>query len=202
MIMNRDIIIVAMILGLSIGMCLSIERCSRNADRADRLESNEKALTDTLSSYRALGKNISSRQSVTVSGAKELKQVAPREVSEAKKLGIKAKRISSVRVAGTVTRTVVVTKVDTVWKEREGANKALWRNFHWSDGYFIADGEISPSDSLRMTVTARDTITMIAHRVPKRFLWIPYGTRSIRVEMWGSNPNSAIDYARDVEMTK
>ena len=47
-----------------------------------------------------------------------------------------------------------------------------------------------------------DTLRQIVHRVPRRFLFIRFGTKAVRQEIVSSNPHTRIVYAEYVRFVK
>jgi hypothetical protein len=57
-------------------------------------------------------------------------------------------------------------------------------------------------DSLQYAVRTVDTLHQVIHRVPRKFLFIPYGTKAIRQEVWTSNPNTELVYTEYIELSR
>ena len=55
-------------------------------------------------------------------------------------------------------------------------------------------------DSCR--VESVDTLRQVVHRVPRRFLFIRFGTKAVRQEIVSSNPHTRIVYAEYVRFAK
>ncbi|WP_350308236.1 DUF6549 family protein [Gabonibacter massiliensis] len=49
---------------------------------------------------------------------------------------------------------------------------------------------------------SRDTLVQIVYRVPRKFLFIRWGTKAIRQEVISKNPYSKITYSRYIELRK
>ena len=71
----------------------------------------------------------------------------------------------------------------------------------WSDPWITLRGEIE-GDSMHVHIESRDTLQMIVHRVPKKFLFFRYGTKGIRMEVVGQNPHSRLSYPRIIMFKK
>ncbi len=48
------------------------------------------------------------------------------------------------------------------------------------------------------TVVTYDTLTQVVHRIPKRFLFLRFGTKELRQEIVSSNPNTRLTYSRSI----
>ena len=57
-------------------------------------------------------------------------------------------------------------------------------------------------DSVECRVQSIDTIIQIVHRVPRKFLFIRYGTKGIRQEIVSANPHTHIVSARYIEFPR
>ena len=73
--------------------------------------------------------------------------------------------------------------------------------FRWADRHVSVDGIIR-TDSVSCHVTSIDTLRQIVHRVPRRFLFIRWGTKAIRQEVVSSNPHTQIVYTEYIQFTK
>ena len=71
----------------------------------------------------------------------------------------------------------------------------------WSDPWITLRGEIE-GDSMQVHIESRDTLQMIVHRVPKKFLFFRYGTKGVRMEVVGQNPHSRLSYPRVIMFKK
>lgn len=65
----------------------------------------------------------------------------------------------------------------------------------WSDPWITLRGVIE-GDSMQMHIESRDTLQMVVHRVPKKFLFFRYGTKGVRMEVVGQNPHSQLSYPK------
>lgn len=71
----------------------------------------------------------------------------------------------------------------------------------WSDPWITLRGEIE-GDSMHVHIESRDTLQMVVHRVPKKFLFFRYGTKGVRMEVVGQNPHSRLSYPRIIMFRK
>ena len=71
----------------------------------------------------------------------------------------------------------------------------------WSDPWITLRGEIE-GDSMQMHIESRDTLQMIVHRVPKKFLFFRFGTKGVRMEVVSQNPHSRLSYPRIIMFKK
>lgn len=71
----------------------------------------------------------------------------------------------------------------------------------WSDPWITLRGEIE-GDSMQVHIESRDTLQMVVHRVPKRFLFFRYGTKGVRMEVVSQNPHSRLSYPKIIMFRK
>ncbi|MDE5963333.1 MAG: hypothetical protein K2G58_04820, partial [Alistipes sp.] len=75
------------------------------------------------------------------------------------------------------------------------------RIFRWNDAWCTVEGTILP-DSVVCKIKTVDTLRQIVHRVPRRFLFIRWGTKAIRQEIVSSNPHTKIVHAEYVRLER
>ena len=116
-----------------------------------------------------------------------------------KELKIKNSRIMAAATTSTTTRVDVKAAIQPVPHDTCSLLSGSYRppdvsqTVSWSDPWITLRGEIE-GDSMHMHIESRDTLQMIVHRVPKRFLFFRYGTKGIRMEVVGQNPHSRLSY--------
>lgn len=71
----------------------------------------------------------------------------------------------------------------------------------WSDPWMSLRGTIR-GDSFTARIESRDTLQMIIHRIPKKFLFFRYGTKGVRMEVVSQNPHTRLSYPRVILFTK
>lgn len=124
-----------------------------------------------------------------------------------KELKIKNSRIMAAATTSTTTRVDVKAAIrpvphDTCSRSLSG----LYRppdvsQVSWSDPWITLRGDIE-GDSMLVHIESRDTLQMIVHRVPKKFLFFRYGTKGVRMEVVGQNPHSQLSYPRIIMFKK
>ena len=65
----------------------------------------------------------------------------------------------------------------------------------WSDPWVSLRGTME-ADSFHAHIEIRDTLQMIIHRVPKKFLFFRYGTKAVRMEVVSQNPHTRLSYPK------
>lgn len=124
-----------------------------------------------------------------------------------KELKIKNSRIMAAATTSTTTRVDVKAAIrpvphDTCSRSLSG----LYRppdvsQVSWSDPWITLRGDIE-GDSMLVHIESRDTLQMIVHRVPKKFLFFRYGTKGVRMEVVSQNPHSRLSYPRIIMFKK
>ena len=156
-----------------------------------RLESNQTAL---------MSEWVESPQSRDL-----LERLRAADAESIRDLGIKLKRVES--TAKTATATVVELRAklrDTAVVRETSAGAVIidsMRTFRWRDPWVTVEGLIE-RDSVACRVESIDTLRQVVHRVPRRFLFIRWGTKAIRQEVMSSNPHTRIVYTDYIELKK
>lgn len=161
-----------------------------------RLENNQTALSEQVEYYRTrMGEQAASVQALQLrcDEFREMRQADARRIRD---LGIKIRRLESSATASLESKV----EVRTIVRDTVILHDTL-RVFHWCDEWVTVDGRIG-RDSVTCEVTSIDTLRQVVHRVPRRFLFIRYGTKAIRQEIVSSNPHSRIVYADYIELYK
>ncbi len=161
-----------------------------------RLENNQTSLSEQVEYYRTrMGEQAASVQALQLrcDEFREMRQADARRIRD---LGIKIRRLESSAAASLESKV----EVRTIVRDTVILHDTL-RVFHWCDEWVTVDGRIG-RDSVTCEVTSIDTLRQVVHRVPRRFLFIRYGTKAIRQEIVSSNPHSRIVYADYIELYK
>ena len=158
-----------------------------NARKDKNIETlNQKAQTYTTKS----GKSAIKAQALTYT-KKELKKYEPELVRTAKASGIRTNDIATVAELTTTTTAKVLPVVhDTI--NKTDTLKCL----EFSDPYLKLSGCIGDS----MKVEVFDTLTYIAEKVRKRFLFIRYGVKGINLHVVSKNPYTRLNSAKYIEL--
>ena len=188
---NRLFIIIAIVFGISLTLRLQ-------HNEIVRLRSNNEALQSRVLLYRT--KNNKSAASIaemrlTIS---ELRKQHRDALAEIESLGIRLRRVE--RYARSVTATTIR---DTVVISTLPPSETLpsRHSIDYRDAWTTIRGEIL-GDSLAIEVTTRDTLHQVVHRIPRRFLGIPFGTKMLRQEVWSSNPHTEVVYTEYIRLKR
>ncbi|MCL2041942.1 MAG: hypothetical protein FWG84_07905 [Bacteroidales bacterium] len=95
-------------------------------------------------------------------------------------------------------------KFVTVWRDSicylDGRVDTI-RCMSYSDVWLDFDG-CEVDGSVEAAIISRDTLVQFVHRVPRRFLGIPFGTKAIRQEVVTKNPYTEIMYTEFISLKR
>lgn len=165
----------------------------------NRLKSNQTALLDSVATYHTkTGKLAASCQALELTN-QELKESRADLEQTVKDLGVKLKRAEAIAKTATETKLDVKTEIRDSIVYRDTLVRL--QSITWVDPWITVRGEIE-NRRVSLAVQSRDTLIQVIHRVPKRFLGIPYGCKAIRQEIRSSNPHAIITYTEYIELPK
>lgn len=184
--------------------CISIK-----ADR-DRLRNNQSLLLHNGNveiSETASGRSRASVPALNLRPS-EFRRSGDSLLKVAKSAGIKPSRISDVGTAATVTRADIIANLSSRQADDSASNlstrlpvNSSTRLLAWSDPWLSISGTISDS-LIRCSVSVSDTLDIIVHRVPRRFLFFRFGCREVRMDIISRNPHTRLTYARYYKLVK
>lgn len=199
--MRRQLILALVILvGLLVWQTARLR--TAKADRA-RLSDNQTALMSEVEHYRSrAGQEAASTQvlRLKVGEFEKLREADARCIRD---LGIKLRRVeSSAKTASQLVLELRTALRDTIVIRQPAASESATvdtlRRFCWQDPWVTVSGLID-RDSVACRITSVDTLRQVIHRVPRRFLFIRWGTKAIRQEIVSANPHTKIVYGEFVK---
>ena len=124
----------------------------------------------------------------------------------ARQIGIKPSRISEAATAATTTAADITTPVWHTTDTATVSTDSLYRPdslvcFSWHDSWLSLSGCVSDS-IFRGSVTSTDTLDIIVHSIPKRFLFFRFGCKQVRMDIISRNPHTRLTYARYFQLIK
>ncbi len=210
--MNRFIgfIKVIFLVLIPLAMVVAFKECHDLRGEAERTKENQDIL---LHNGRVeIGRTQSGRPRASVSAitlkTSDLKRNPDSLLAvNRKELKIKNSRIMAAATTSTTTKVDVKVAIrpvphDTCSRSLSG----LYRppdvsQVSWSDPWITLRGDIE-GDSMQVHIESRDTLQMVVHRVPKKFLFFRYGTKGVRMEVVSQNPHSRLSYPRIIMFKK
>lgn len=164
-----------------------------------RLSNNQEALLSDVDHYKTeSGKNAASVQKLELTKS-ELEKYNVDLKETISDLNLKINRIQAAATTATQSNYNIKTVVKDSIVYRDVPVKLQRIDFR--DPYIDLTGTID-SGTFSGDITTRDTLVQIIHRVPKKFLFIKYGTKAIRQEVVSKNPYSKIVYTEYIELKK
>lgn len=162
-----------------------------------RLANNQEALLTDVEYYKTeSGKNAASVLKLELSRS-ELERHCQDLTKTVEDLNIKISRIQS--ASTTVTKTEVeiqtVVRDSIVYRDLPISIKVI----NWRDPWIKLNGVLD-GDTFSAKIESVDTLQQVVHRIPKKFLFIKWGTKAIRQEVVSSNPHSKIVYTEYIEL--
>lgn len=162
-----------------------------------RLANNQEALLTDVEYYKTeSGKNAASVLKLELSKS-ELERHCQDLTKMVDDLNIKISRIQS--ASTTVTKTEVeiqtVVRDSIVYRDLPISIKVI----NWRDPWIKLNGVLN-GDTFSAKIESVDTLQQVVHRIPKKILFIKWGTKAIRQEVVSSNPHSKIVYTEYIEL--
>ena len=141
----------------------------------------------------------------------EFRQSGDTLLQVAKSAGIKTSRISEAATASTTTSVEFKTRIfqtivhdtvrDTVARSLTTFLPSRQLQLSWNDPWVSLSGTITNS-IFHGSITSVDTLDIIVHRVPKRFLFFRFGCKQVRMDIISHNPHTRLTYARYYQLMK
>lgn len=141
----------------------------------------------------------------------EFRQSGDTLLQVAKSAGIKSSRITEAATAAATTSVEFKTRVfqtivhdtvrDTVPRSLTTLLPSRQMQLSWNDSWVSLSGTITDS-IFHGSITSVDTLDIIVHRVPKRFLFFRFGCKQVRMDVVSRNPHTQLTYARFLQLIK
>lgn len=141
----------------------------------------------------------------------EFRQSGDTLLQVAKSAGIKTSRISEAATASTTTSVEFKTRIfqtivhdtvrDTVARSLTTFLPSRQLQLSWNDPWVSLSGTITDS-IFHGSITSVDTLDIIVHRVPKRFLFFRFGCKQVRMDIISRTPHTRLTYARYYQLMK
>lgn len=193
-------IIIAVLVGIVI-LLLSMYRSER-AER-QRFEGNQTVLMDSVRHYKFRDSlNAASVEALHLT-VSEYKKYRREDAALIRDMGIKLKRALSATKVETTTDVEIRAPVqDSIIRpDNSEMPPDTVQTFKWHDPWVSVAGTIR-KDSVSCSVHSQDSLLIVAHRVPRKFLFIRWGTKAVRLEVVSKNPHTTIQSAEYVQFSK
>lgn len=164
----------------------------------ERLQRNNTVLSTGLESYRTtLGQSAAHIGTLEMT-IKELRQLNDELLQRIEQMKIKPRRVESVSINAINTSFSFTVPLSSGTISRSSTAP---RPFRWENPWNKVDGVVG-SDSMECSIVHRDTLDQVIYRVPRRFLFIRWGTKEIRQAVSVRDPNSTIVYSEYVVLKR
>ena len=169
-----------------------------------RLIQNQTALAADVAHYRTRAGQEAASAQVLRLRCGEFEALRAADAEEIRRLGLRIRRLEA--AAKTVTATEAAIRAplrDTVViRVRDSAPvHDSVRLFRWRDPWVSVEGRIG-RDSAVCRIRSVDTLRQVIHRIPRRFLFIRWGTKALRQEIVSANPHTRIVHAEYVKIER
>ena len=160
----------------------------------DRLQNNNDSLATSVTLYRTQADEAAASVQALRLRIGEYEELRAADAAKIKSMGLKIRRLESAAKSATTTAvTFSAPLVDSVIVRDTLLVADTISHFSWSDSWTTVKGIVLP-DSVSCSVTSVDTLHQVVYRVPRRFLFIRYGTKALRQHIVSSNPHTKVVY--------
>ena len=161
-----------------------------------RMEQNIETLMTDVEHYKTKAEKSAASAAMLELRIEEFKRMQSRDAEQIRSLGIRLRRAESFAKSVTSNSGVVsVALRDSV------VVRDTIKIFDATLGHTTLSGRIE-SDSLSLNIEQRDTLYQVVHRVPRKFLFLRFGTKAIHQDVWTSSPTTKIVYTEYIELSK
>lgn len=162
-----------------------------------RLEQNQESLLSDVKHYKTEAGDWAASVMMLKLSKSEMESHCDDLNNTIKELNLKLKRVQSAATTSTKTDVDISVPVrdSIVYRDRIDTIKCIEYIDPWIQLKGCFDkGLFSGS------INSNDTITQVVHRIPKKFLFIKYGTKAIRQEVVCKNPHTKIVFTEYIEL--
>lgn len=185
------------ILGSALYLSLK-ENAARGAEIV-RLEDNQTTLLGEVEHYKAENGSLVASVQVLTMKRDEFAELLKAERRKVESLGI---RIAELESLGEVTTdTDIEMEAEIVPPDTIYITEPIIGTFDWSDGWVRVTGELTP-DLVKARINITDTITIVAHRKARKWLFFRCKGKITHYDALSSNPHTTISNIRYIELTE
>lgn len=189
------------VLSLVVALYAVVSRLTTVKTENVRLSANQEALLADIERYRTKdGESAIKIQQLTLK-RNEFENQCKELSGQVEEMGYKIKQLQRLITYGATTKVEIQTVVkDSIIYTPISVDTL--RCFNFADEWAQISGCIGRNDTLIGNVEVRDSLTIIAHNIPKRFLFFKWGSKRIELDIINHNPHSEIEYSKWIEFTK
>lgn len=203
--MRLKTLLLSVIAGLTLALGITVRQWVEMKQDRDRMLQNQNILLHNGRvniSETTTGNSMVSTQAITLKSS-EFRQSGDTLSHIARTMGVKPSRITHAATASAVTHveitapvTHVVSPADSV---RPTADTVV--AFSYDTPWITFTGTVSDS-VMQGSFKSADTLDIIVHRIPKRFLFFRFGCKAVRLNISSRNPHTTLTYARYYQLVK
>lgn len=185
------------ILGSALYLSLK-ENAARGAEIV-RLEDNQTTLLGEVEHYKAENGSLVASVQVLTMKRDEFAELLKAERRKVESLGIRIAELESLGEVTTDTDIEMEAEIlppDTIY-----ITEPIIGTFDWSDGWVRVTGELTP-DLVKARINITDTITIVAHRKARKWLFFRCKGKITHYDALSSNPHTTISNIRYIELTE
>lgn len=178
---------------------------ARLHDENRRLGANIETLTDNVDLYRTKSGESAAEITSLRLRCSELERLNGEAADRIRDLGIRLKRVTSAATAVTASRTEFdgILRDSIIRPQPYGpvTSPDTLRTLFWSDTWTKVHAIIR-DDSVSCRIESVDTLHQVVYRIPRRFLFIRFGTKELRQVITSSNPHTRLVYTSHITVEK
>ena len=173
------------------------------AERSERirLDGNQTALLEDVHRYKTKDSlNVLSigRLELTKSEFKKYKEESVEAIDD---LNIKLRRVQSVQNTNTVTEIEFQTIIKDSLVIVDNVIRDTLKCMEYKNA-FVDFSACFAGDTVNASILIPVNLTQVIHRIPKKFLFLKWGTKAIKQEIFSDNPYTTIAYSEYIEFKK
>ncbi len=166
----------------------------RISQENQRLRRNQHSLLQEVELYRTRAGDAAASVEALTLQLDEFREQRAEDADYIRSLNIRLRRAES------YAKSVVESHHSATLPLRDTIRDTV-RIFAFNDTWSSLTGHVA-NDTLHYNLHTIDTLRQVIHRIPHRFLFIPYGTKAIRQEITSSNPHTTLVYTEYIELGK
>lgn len=180
-------------------LIFSVKTCNHYKSEKDIYANNQDALLSKVELYKSQsGKNAAKSKELQLT-LDEFKKNFSEQVEVIKDLNLKVKRLENVNTTLTQTiaggKTNLKDSIRVIYDTLPGGHDTIYtekiKAFKWKDPWNTITGTIKDKE-VECFYKGVDSLTIMAVRVPKKFLFFRWGTKYIEVHAINKNPSTKI----------
>lgn len=203
--MRLKTLLLSVIVGLTLALGITVRQWVEMKQDRNRMLQNQNILLHNGRvniSETTTGNSMVSTQAITLK-ASEFRKSGDTLSHIARTMGVKPSRITHAATVSAMTHveitapvTHVVSPADSV---RPTADTVV--AFSYDTPWITFTGTVSDS-VMQGSFKVADTLDIIVHRIPKRFLFFRFGCKAVRLNVSSRNPHTTLTYARYYQLVK